>query len=142
MKKNLIIVLLLAVGSSYAQSTDVQNLDFKDKIKSIETWMNSKKQRTITFNEDGNILDYTTFDLQTGKMFSYYFKKYDAMGREVYYHDENFTTIKQYTDLEKSEIQLRNYQKDTTYWITERWENYLKTYQSRINYSNNKRFTI
>ena len=144
MKKNVIIVLLLIIiGRVYSQNNDLHNLDLNDKIKSIETFLNTKKQRIITFNEDGNILDYKTFDLKTGKLFSYYFKKYDTMGREVYYEDEFYTTIKQYNDLEKSEIQIKTLKRDTTYFSMERLDkNNLKIFQKRINYSNNNRFTI
>ena len=147
MKKIIILLFLIFSNKFYAQYNDLYFLEFKGKIKTIESYLNNVKTKSIQFNEDGNILFYTSGNnlniIDTKGDNLYYSKKYDNEGREVYYKDDRLTTIKKYDDTLNSilEYTIQNLKKDTTRLFFYQFDNNKKkTLDIDIEYSNNKRY--
>ncbi|KFF02886.1 hypothetical protein [Flavobacterium reichenbachii] len=132
-------LFFLIVNTFYSQSNDLSVSDFKGKVKTVITYLNNEREKSISYNEDGNIIDYVGYDPKT----QYFNKKYDSKGRMIYYKDENFITIKNYNDSENSsfEYTILALRKDTT---NSYYNQFDKTQNLLINkhteYSNNKRW--
>lgn len=147
MKKIIVFLLLIIANNFYAQYNDLYYLEFKGKIKTIESYLNNVKTKSIQFNEDGNILFYTSgnnLDIKNIKSENiYYSKKYDDKGREIYYKDDILTTIKKYDDSLNSilEYTIRNLKKDTTHLYFYQFDNNKnKTLDIDIEYNANQRY--
>lgn len=133
------LLFFLIVNTFYSQNNDLSVSDFTGNVKTVITYLNDEREKSIFYNEDGNITDYLGYDTKT----QYFNKKYDLKGRMIYYKDENLITIKKYNDSENSsfEYTILAYRKDTTnsyYTQFDKNQNLLIT--KHTEYSSNKRW--
>lgn len=144
MKQIIAFLLFLIVTKFYSQNNDILNLGFKGKIKTIDTYVDNIKTKSIHYNEDGNILYYAMgINLNAKGEKSYYTNKYDNFGRKIATIDASFTTIKKYNDSENSilECTLLNLKKDTTHLYFTQFDNNKNLIIDRnIEYSYGRRF--
>lgn len=133
------LLFFLIVNNFYSQTNDLSVSDFKGKIKNVITYINNEREKSISYNEDGNTIDYVGYNPKT----QYFHKKYDFKGRMIYYKDENFITIKKYNDSENSsfEYTILVLRKDTTRSYYNQFDkNQNLLINKNIEYSNNKRW--
>lgn len=105
-------LFFLIVNTLHTQSNDLSVSEFTGKVKTVVTYVNNEREKSISYNEDGNIIDYVGYDPKT----QYFNKKYDVKGRMIYYKDDYRITIKKYNDSENSsfEYTMLTLRKDTT----------------------------
>ncbi|SHL35280.1 hypothetical protein [Flavobacterium chilense] len=51
-------LFFLIVNTFYSQSNDLSVSDFKGKVKTVITYLNNEREKSISYNEDGNVIDY------------------------------------------------------------------------------------
>lgn len=128
----------------YAQINDLSISEFHGKIKTVDTYVNNKKQKSVEYNTDGNILNYVVGNnLNSGGNRQYFSKKYDKTGRKIYYTDAYLTNTIQYDDAKNSSLEytLNALRKDTTYLYFKQFDtNKNLILNKSIEFSSNKRY--